>query len=259
MTWCVNSDSTPAIKADPKTADRLAMGQLHFVIPAHNESGSVGKVVREALTLYPQAFVVVVDDGSSDQTAVNAQNAGARVVSLPFNCGYGAALQAGLVYAERRNASQVVTLDADGQHDPGEIAHLLVPLENDAADIVIGSRYLDHGAQYRVPFARRAGAMAFSALVSSITGRHVTDPTSGFQAMNAGALSVIARLCDFPEKSPDADLLVYSHRRGLRLAEVPVKMYADTGCDSMHGFLRSLFYVPNMLIALTGVLLSPGK
>ena len=234
---------------------------FHAVIPAYNEAASVGRVIQGILDLFPEADVIVVDDGSVDGTAIAAMHAGAKVVRMPFNSGYGVALQTGLRWGEQEGARCVVTLDADGQHDPRELATILEPVLSGRSDIAIGSRYLCGGARYRVPLSRRLGAWAFAKMISAFTRSRITDPTSGFQCLNAAAIGLFANLEDFPEMTPDADMLLYAHLRGLRICEVPVSMYADEGQESMHGFLRSFFYAPKMMVAMTGVLLSgrPGE
>jgi len=233
---------------------------FHAVIPAYNEAASVGRVIQDILSLFPEAGIIVVDDGSEDGTVTAALHAGAKVVRMPFNSGYGVALQTGLRWAGQHGARCVVTLDADGQHDPRELSAILEPVLSGRADIAIGSRYLAGGARYQVPLARRLGAWAFARMISALTHSRITDPTSGFQCLNAVAIRLYADLEDFPEMTPDADMLLYAHLRGLRICEVPVSMYADEGQRSMHGFLRSFFYAPKMMVAIAGVLLAwrPG-
>jgi hypothetical protein len=148
----------------------------------------------------------------------------------------------------------VVILDADGQHEPAEIIKLIFPVVSGAADLSVGSRYLADGAKYKVAVGRRFGAWIFGKLVSLCIGDRITDPTSGFQCLNSTALKLYVTLPDFPEKTPDADLLIYVHRYRCRITEVPVDMYADEGGDSMHGFIKSLFYIPKMLTAMLGMI-----
>jgi len=229
------------------------------IIPAYNEAASVGRVVRGVHAVCPEARVVVVNDGSTDGTAREAARAGAALIDLPFNCGYGVALQTGLLHAQRSRADFVVALDADGQHEPAEIPKLVEPLRAGAADLVLGSRYLPGSLCYRVPRARRLVSWLFSLVVSLIMRRTIRDTTTGFQGLNARALQVYLSMKDFPETSPDADLLLYAYRRQCRVLEVPVTMHADQTGDSMHGYAKSFFYVPKMLISLFGVLLAERR
>jgi glycosyltransferase involved in cell wall biosynthesis len=233
--------------------------EIYFVIPAYNEADCIAGVISAIFREYPTGRVVVVDDGSADRTGATARAAGAEVIRLPLNSGYGVALQTGLRWVARRGASTVVTLDADGQHDPAESGSLLELIGSGHADLVIGSRYWQGGARYAVPWARRLGSRVFAAILSALIGRHLTDPTSGFQCLNAKALRVLVDLDDFPAKAPDADVLFHLDNMGIRLGEAAVHMYADQGSDSMHGFLKSFTYVPNMLAAMAGVLLARAR
>jgi glycosyltransferase involved in cell wall biosynthesis len=230
---------------------------INVVVPAFNEARSVGKVVQRVKELFPHAIVVVVNDGSTDDTGGQASRAGATVVNLPFNSGYGVALHTGLIWARRNNADIVVTLDSDGQHDPGEIHKLLLPVLKDEVDLVLGSRYLPESlCGYSVPVARRFGSWVFAQLVSVIIGRRFTDPTSGFLCMNKKALDCYVNLPDFPDSSPDADMVLQAHFHNCRMKEAAVAMYADEGNDSMHGIWRSMFYVPKMLLAMLGIIIA---
>jgi glycosyltransferase involved in cell wall biosynthesis len=238
------------------------MGQLpahalvHFVIPAYNEEANVGLVVRRLRALYPDGCVVVVNDGSTDGTAARARDGGAQVViDMPFNAGYGTALHTGLVWSARHEAKYTVTLDADGQHDPTQIEKLLNLMEA-GADIALGSRFLPESVCYRVPAARRAASWLFARTVSLLAGKRFTDPTTGFQCLNRKALLLLVNLRDFPEKYPDADLILYSHLRGCRVEEAAVAMHADQTGDSMHGLWKSALYAPKMFVAMLAVFLN---
>lgn len=233
--------------------------RLHFVIPAHNEAACIAGVVETIGAQFPDARIAVVNDGSTDATSRIARKAGATVIDMPFNTGYGVAVHTGLRWAHAQNATVVVTLDADGQHDPAEAHRLIEPVVSGAADLVIGSRYKQNGAQYCVPFARRAVSWLMALGTSMLTRHEITDPTSGFQAHGPKALQMFAAMKDFPESTPDADMIVYAFRQGLRVQEVAVRMYADRGEGSMHVGLKTLLYCPKMLFALVGVLAATPK
>jgi glycosyltransferase involved in cell wall biosynthesis len=234
------------------TLDAVA---LHVVIPAFNEERSIARVIERVRGVFPQSRIAVVNDGSRDETAVRARAAGAVVLDLPFNCGYGVALHTGLLWAYRDGAQTVLTQDADGQHDAAEAIQLVEPIAAGQADLVLGSRYLENAVRYRVPISRRFGSWVFARTVSGLTGLPLTDPTTGFQAMNRKTLRVYAELPDFPARTPDADLILYAKRSGCRILERSTAMYEDESNDSMHGLVKSLFYVPNMFVSLLGMLL----
>jgi glycosyltransferase involved in cell wall biosynthesis len=229
---------TPAPEAGP--------GRLLVVIPALNESRVIQRVLAQ-VQAQVDADILVVDDGSLDNTSEEARLGGALVAMHVVNLGYGAALQTGYRYALRHGYDAVLQLDADGQHDPASIPALIEALSR--ADVVVGSRFLGSGS-YRPPLARRAGMWFFGKLASLLCGQRVTDPTSGFQAVSRAALNFYAHE-RYPVDYPDADVLAMVARSGLRLAEVPVRMLAPASGKSMHaGVLRPLYYVFRMTLAL---------
>jgi glycosyltransferase involved in cell wall biosynthesis len=195
----------------------------------------------------PGADVVVVNDCSRDETGFAARQAGAIVVSHPFNMGYGAAIQTGYKYARDKGYDYLVQLDADGQHDPACIPALLRPVLAGDADIAIGSRFL--GNSYRPPLARRAGMAIFRWIVDSVTGTSITDTTSGFQAFNRDVIRFFATDI-FPVDYPDADMLITLHRAGFCMTEVPVRMYENSEGKSMHSGLKPLYYMFKMLLSI---------
>jgi glycosyltransferase involved in cell wall biosynthesis len=218
------------------------------VVPAHNEEAAIGGVVDEILAFDPSFDVVVIDDGSADDTAAVALAHGAAVVVLPFNLGIGGAVQTGFKYALERGYEVAVRLDGDGQHDPGELPKLLAPVQAGEADIVTGSRFVDGGSDYRPALSRRIGITWFARLVSMLTRQRVTDTTSGFQALNRHGIELFAG--DYPNDYPEveATLLVYKHR--LRLVEVPVRMREREHGESSITFLRSVYYMFKVTLAL---------
>ena len=218
-----------------------------LIIPAFNEARHLPKLLAEIAATGLDAEVVVIDDGSSDETAAVALRHGAHVVRHPFNLGYGNALQTGYKYALKRGATLVVQIDADGQHDPRDITKLIAPIERDECDLVLGSRFLEPTA-YHMTFAKRVGREFFR-LMAQTLGLSVTDPTSGFQAINRRVLELYTG--DFyPSDYPDVDVLLTAHRHGLRLGERSVTMSAGLRASSLHGGLRSIYYAYKMLLSI---------
>lgn len=224
-----------------------------IIMPAFNEERSVRTVVEDVRTQLPQADVLVVDDGSSDGTARDAGDAGARVISLPVNLGYGAALQTGYKWAMRCGYSLIGQIDADGQHSAQYLPRMFEELKRSDADVVIGSRFLDGDGHYRASAARKAGIALFSRVASLIMGQSVTDPTSGFQVMTA---DVARFFCTdvYPSDYPDADILILLHRSGFKVHEVGVRMKPSES-PSMHTGHRSIYYVYKMWLSILVTLL----
>lgn len=189
------------------------------VIPAYNEQRTIAEVVLKAEKYVDE--VVVVDDGSSDLTGEIARRMGATVLRHETNRGKGAALRTGFLHALRSGADVVVTLDADGQHDPDEIPRLIEPIIKGGADVVVGSRYL--GTSQGIPLYRRVGLALINALGRLVSGAPVSDTQSGFRAYSRRALSVVVRA---QEEGYAAELehLTLASGSGLKIVEVPVSI-----------------------------------
>jgi glycosyltransferase involved in cell wall biosynthesis len=235
----------------PATAplhDRLQALRRVAIVPARNEEGAVGDVVRELREFDPGLDVVVIDDGSTDRTAAVAEAAGAVVVRHPFNLGIGGAVQTGFRYALDHGFDLAVRLDGDGQHDPAELPGLLEPLLADEADIVVGSRFCGGRSAYKVPVARRIGIRLFAGIVSLLVRQRVTDTTSGFQAVNRLAIRLFA--ADYPHDYPEVEATVMVIRHRLRLKEVPARMRERSTGRSSITALRSVYYMVKVLLAI---------
>jgi glycosyltransferase involved in cell wall biosynthesis len=218
------------------------------LIPAFNESARVARVVAGVRMAVPDAIILVIDDGSSDDTSQIARAAGARVVRLPFNLGAGVAAQTGYKLAVREQYDCVVQLDADGQHEPADIPALLATIRRGEADVAIGSRFLG-GRPYQPDRLRRTGMAFFRWLTWLLTGVHFSDVTSGFRAFNGDVARFVATEW-YPTDYADADVLITLRRAGFRLSEVAVRMYPRAGGRSMHAGLRPVYYVFKMLLSV---------
>jgi len=230
----------------------LNKNNLAIIIPAYNEAGRIATSIA-GIRKFSNADIVIVNDGSDDDTAGEAKAAGARVIELPFNLGYGAALQTGFKYALDKGYEFAVQMDADGQHDPLSMEALISPVLRDEIDVVIGSRFLDKG-NYKAPFVRRMGMYFFGIITSVVTGRRITDPTSGFQALNKKVMEFYASDA-YPADYPDADVIIMLYRQGFRFKEVPVIMH-NAAKRSMHGgILKPLYYIFKMMLSIFVTLL----
>ncbi len=223
-----------------------------IIIPAYNEAGRIAYTIA-GIRKFTDTDIIVVSDGSTDDTAKESEAAGAVVIELPFNLGYGAALQTGYKYVLNRGYQFAVQMDADGQHDPSYIIPLLGELQSGGTDMIIGSRFLGEG-EYRPPAFRRIGIAFFRVVASVITGRKITDPTSGFQALNRKAMEFYASDA-YPVDFPDADVLIMLHRKGLIFKEIPVKMNQSPKKKSMHSGYIPMYYLFKMILSIFVTLL----
>jgi len=219
------------------------------VVPAYNESGTVARVVRSIREAEPDFDVLVIDDGSTDDTAQAAAAAGARVVRHPFNLGIGGAVQSGFVYAKENGYDYMVQVDGDGQHRPEEIPKLIAEMRADPTlDMVCGSRFLSAEHGYPAPISRRTGIHIFAFLLSRIIGQRVSDPTSGFRLYNRRAISLFAR--DYPHDYPEVEAVLMVHYHRLHMTEVPVRMLLRGGGVSSIRSGKSVYYMIKVLLAI---------
>jgi glycosyltransferase involved in cell wall biosynthesis len=217
------------------------------VIPALNEEASVGDVIKQVGVVLPDAHIVVVDDGSTDRTRDVAMSAGADVISLPFNLGVGGALRAGFRYAVRYGYTVAVQVDADGQHDPGEIPALLAAL--DEADLVIGARFAGAG-EYAVRGARRLAMRMLAHSLSRRTSAPLSDTTSGFRAFNRRTIETFARDYAAEYLGDTVEALIIAAKAGLRVTQVPVAMRPRQAGDPKQGRVKSTLYLGRVVLAL---------
>ena len=219
------------------------------VVPAYNEAASIAAVVNSLRRRAPQFDVIVIDDGSTDDTAKRAAAAGASVIKLPFNLGIGGAVQTGFIYALEHDYDYMTQVDGDGQHEPAELVKLVDAIKADPTlDMVCGSRFLSDDRKYPAPISRRTGIHLFAFTLSKILRQRVTDPTSGFRLYNRRAIALFAR--DYPHDYPEVEavLLLYSNR--LSMMEVPVHMHLRHSGQSSINKRRSFYYMVKVSLAL---------
>jgi len=219
------------------------------IVPAYNEQGMVGRVVRDINRHAPDFDVVVVDDGSLDATAAVAEREGATVLRLPFNLGIGGAMQAGYKYALHRNYDIAVQVDGDGQHKPEYLPSMAEALHTggEDADMVYGSRFLgDPG--YKVPFMRRLGNRIFGVVLSAICRQPITDPTSGFRMVNRNGIELFAR--DYPHDYPEVEAILMLNAHKLKIHEVHVKMNARGFGESSIDYMSAAYYMIKVMMAI---------
>jgi glycosyltransferase involved in cell wall biosynthesis len=221
--------------------------RLLVLVPAFNEEGAVGQVIQAVKNVLPGTPVLVVDDGSADETAAVARNAGAEVVRLPHHLGLGGAVQTGYRFAFEQGFERVVRLDGDGQHPPEEIPSLLAKMDAGGYDMVTGSRYLEYNG-YKTQTLRRFGGWVFSIFLRPILGQRISDPTSGFIAVNRNALAVFSH--SFPLEYPEIEALVVLRRKAMTFAETPVHMKARIAGVSSIGSWSAVYYMVRVLLGV---------
>jgi len=203
----------------------------------------LGRLKRET----PELDVVVVNDGSTDATAEIAHQAGAVVLSLPFNLGIGGALRTGFRYAVEGGYERAVQVDADGQHDPTQIRTLLAAL--DAADLVIGSRFAHDIITYEAGRTRRGAMRVLQTVVRVLSGRDFTDTSSGFRAFNRSVLEFFA--LHYPsEYMESVEALIAAHYEGFRITEIPVQMHDRSGGAPSNRRLKLAYHYVRVLTQL---------
>jgi len=223
-------------------------------MPAFNEAASVADVVREVREKVPSAQVLVVDDGSRDDTAERARAAGAIVARLPFNLGVGGAMRTGFRYARNNGFDAVVQVDADGQHDPSEVTQLVAGLAD--ADLVLGARFAGVG-DYRSSGPRRWAMIVLSRALSRLTGTRLTDTTSGFRASGPRAISLFAEHYPAEYLGDTIETLVIASRSGLRIEQIPVQMRVRAGGTPSHRPVKAAIYLGRAVLALLFALTRP--
>jgi len=224
-----------------------------IVIPVYNEEENVRNVLEEIRSAGITWDIVAIDDGSKDRSRELLEKESVTVIAHPINLGYGAAIQTGLRYAVAKGYETVVLMDSDGQHVPTEIGILLQGLA-DGADIVIGSRLLGPGAEYRIPLLRRIGISFFSSVARLLGGTRIHDVTSGFQAMRRPVAEFLAE--EYPVEFPDAEVIISLALKKFRIVEVPARIRRrELGTSMYSNPAKALYYPFKSLLASFIVLL----
>jgi glycosyltransferase involved in cell wall biosynthesis len=218
------------------------------IIPAYNEQDALPGTVSELRAQHPGLDVVVVSDGSTDQTAEVARSLGVRVLDLPFNLGIGGALRTGFRFAVREGYDAAVQFDADGQHDPAHIKALTHALE-EGADMVIGSRFAETSAHYDVGGTRRGAMRVLQIVVRLLSGRRYSDTSSGFRGFNRDVLTFFSR--NYPsEYMESVESLILATFEGFDVVEVPVDMRQRSAGVASSRRLRLAYHYLRLLIVL---------
>jgi len=220
-------------------SDHPPSSRVLVAIPAYNEAPTIEAVVRCVRSAVPQFDLLVVNDGSSDDTAVVLEKMGVRVATHLCNLGYGRAIQTTVKYAAKAGYDVVMTLDADGQHDARDLEHLYEVFCTGGYDLLIGSRFVDRRTYRSEPLARRLGMNLFSQLISFVSGQRIYDTSSGLKVIGHRTFSVLmARpFVDF-----HAEAISYLIRSGYRVGESPISVGPREHGRSMYSALSAVKY-----------------
>ena len=225
----------------------MAQPRELVAIPAWNEEGSIVDVISKVNAHRPQADVLVVNDGSTDETAARAEQAGASVITLPFNVGVGGAMRTAFLYAQRNGYTALVQVDADGQHDPADLNRLFDALSD--ADVVVGTRFHPN-SMYFVGGPRRWAMVLLSKALSRMNRGPISDPTSGFRSAGPRAINLFA--VEYPAEylGDTVGSLAIAIQRGLVINEVPVTMYFRQYGRPSKNALWSALYLGRATLAI---------
>jgi glycosyltransferase involved in cell wall biosynthesis len=263
-------ESSDALSYEIDLSEILIAGKKRIaaIIPAYNEEKTIGSVVLRTKALVDE--VLVVDDGSKDDTSLLAESAGATVLKMPYNSGKAAALLYGLDVLAEDGFDAVVMLDADGQHNPKQIPQLLRPILDDKADMVIGSRFME--GTKGIPRYRKVGQTVLNKATSFGAGIRITDSQSGFRALSKRALQNL----DFQSQgyNIETDMIGHFVDRGVRITEVPIEteynvpnghkkaplphgMGVLNAAVGLIGYRRPLLFfgIPGLVLFITGMIL----
>lgn len=233
----------------PTSPTTRGLPRTLVIIPALNERESIADVILGLGEHMPEVDVVVVDDGSTDDTAKVAAAAGAHVVRLPFNLGVGGALRAGLKYAARNGYDRAVQVDADGQHDCAHVRALLIAIDQ-GAELAVGSRFTTGSGDYEVGRIRQFAMRIMSWLVTLLLAQRIADTTSGFRAFGPKSIELLADRYPRDYLSDTIETLLLIGYAGLPIVEVPVQMHDRAGGMPSARNIRLAYHFLRMLVVI---------
>ena len=231
-----------------------------IIIPAFNEGKNIGPLLEklERKDISDICDILVVNDASTDDTGRVVRSRGHKTIRNIYNLGYGSGLQAGYRYAKRYDYSFVIQMDGDGQHDPENVLNIYKALttadeNNQQPDIVSGSRFLKDSEAYKSSLIKNIGYILFRALIKILTGKKISDPTTGLQGLSRRTFCYYAGFDHFDPDYPDANMILQMIMLGYNVKEIPAKMHKRTKGKSMHSGLKPLIYVIRMCYSIFAV------
>lgn len=227
-----------------------------IIIPAYNESACIENTVRDIMKNAPDFDYVIINDCSTDNTREICEKNGFNIVNLPINLGIGGAVQTGYMYAEEYGYDVAVQVDGDGQHDAQFLRSMADYLEEHQVDMVIGSRFIEKEG-FQSSFMRRVGINYFTCLIKIITGKTITDPTSGLRMAGKNVIRLFAN--SYPKDYPEPESTVAALKRGYVVEEIPVIMRERQGGESSITLKKSVYYMIKVTLAIFMEALRGGK
>ena len=229
------------------TERNIEQMKILIIIPAYNEAENIECLIHNIKRLCPFADYLVVNDCSKDDSERILRNIGANYMNNSVNLGIGGTVQGGYVYALKNEYDIAVQVDGDGQHDISFLKKMIEPIENDKADIVIGSRFIEKQG-FQSTAGRRFGISFLSKLIKICTGIKVKDVTSGFRAVNRKFIKIYAN--DYPQDYPEPEAIVAGVMQGARIKEIPVIMKDRAGGTSSINIWKSMYYMVKVSLAI---------
>lgn len=218
-----------------------------IIIPAYNESENIKDTVENIKTNAPDFDYVVINDCSTDNTLDILKSHNYNYVSLPINLGIGGAVQTGYKYAKEFDYDVAVQVDGDGQHDPVFLNYMADYLQEHELDMVIGSRFIDKEG-FQSSFMRRVGINYFTGLIRLLTGKKITDPTSGLRMAGKKVINLFAD--NYPVDYPEPETAVTAINNGMKIEEIPVIMKERQGGVSSITLKKSVYYMVKVTLAI---------
>lgn len=218
-----------------------------IIIPAYNESENIENTVKDIQEKAPDFDYVIINDCSADNTREICEANGFNIVNLPVNLGIGGAVQTGYKYACKYGYDIAVQVDGDGQHDPAFLNEMAETLIKEDADMLIGSRFLEKEG-FQSSKIRRVGISYFTWLIKLLTGKKITDPTSGLRMINRKLIEIFAE--SYPRDYPEPESVVHVIRLKKKVVEIPVVMRERQGGSSSIRFFSSIYYMIKVTIAI---------
>ncbi len=218
-----------------------------IIVPAYNEAEAISKLIDNLEKNYAQYDYVIINDGSKDQTKKLCREKGYHVLNLPINLGIGGAVQTGYIYASENNYDIAVQIDGDGQHNPKYIEAMIKKMEEENADIVIGSRFITREG-FQSSALRRTGINLLSTLIKICTGKRINDVTSGYRIVNRRFIDIYAD--DYSRDYPEPEAIVTAVMWGGKIIETPVVMNERESGISSINVRKSFYYMIKVTLAI---------